>query len=251
MSKEVKMDCPFCGKENHLYYNPAKGVFYCFRCGKSGHANELRRHGVMVQRSDRVLYENEVSYRLGEGLADPPEYKEITTSSGDYLHERGVHASVLRMLRQKIYETNKGLLFFYPDADYWQERRWSAFSPPRWVNPSVAPRSPAQGVVYHLRTQYESPRVVLVEGIFDALRVAPFANVAALLSSEYHDNQLRHLASLGYTHATCVPDRDVSVGKRIQYLGKCGAWFSDVGIFTDLVADDPGNEDDEVLRRLQ
>lgn len=34
---EVRVNCPFCGdRKGHLYANPRKQVFYCFRCGAKG-----------------------------------------------------------------------------------------------------------------------------------------------------------------------------------------------------------------------
>ncbi|MEW5931980.1 MAG: DUF3854 domain-containing protein [Bacillota bacterium] len=34
---EVRVNCPFCGdQKGHLYANPRKQVFYCFRCGAKG-----------------------------------------------------------------------------------------------------------------------------------------------------------------------------------------------------------------------
>lgn len=38
---EVKSTCPFCHKPKHLYINPEKEVFHCFRCKKSGRLADL------------------------------------------------------------------------------------------------------------------------------------------------------------------------------------------------------------------
>lgn len=246
---ELQMDCPFCGKEKHLYFNAHKQVYHCFRCGSSGHASQLRAYGIAVENDHDVLLHRDVSYRVAEGLEDPPTYSTLSTSSVGYLTERGVHDSVLRLLRSKIYDTAKGLLFFYPTVDYWQERRWGAFSPPRWVNPSVAPSSPGTGVTYHLRTHFDSDRVVLVEGIMDALRVAPYANVAAMLSSKYHESQLLALYDEGYRSVTALPDNDVSVTARLHYLFKLRNWFAYARVWPALTTgDDPGSATDEELK---
>jgi hypothetical protein len=208
--------------------------------------------GIVVEGSHGTIFNRDISYRVDEGLEDPPPYKEITTSSVEYLTERGVHASVLNLLRRKVYDTAKGLLFLYPDWDYWQERRWTAFSPPRWVNPSVAAASPATGVTYHLRTHYDSTRVVLVEGILDALRVAPFENVAAMLSSKYHERQLMELEDSVYESVLIYPDRDVAVTKRIEYVDRCGAWFPRVQFVhpSGQFHDDPGCTPDSILKEI-
>ena len=36
VSREKKVDCVFCGKEKHMYINPYKKVYHCFRCGRGG-----------------------------------------------------------------------------------------------------------------------------------------------------------------------------------------------------------------------
>ncbi|MGB9867934.1 MAG: DUF3854 domain-containing protein [Bacillota bacterium] len=34
---ELRVDCPFCGdRAKHLYVNPEKGLYHCFRCGRGG-----------------------------------------------------------------------------------------------------------------------------------------------------------------------------------------------------------------------
>jgi hypothetical protein len=40
-SEELVGTCPFCGKENHLYWNVEKEVWHCFRCNERGRAMEL------------------------------------------------------------------------------------------------------------------------------------------------------------------------------------------------------------------
>lgn len=247
---EKQLDCPSCGKERHLYFNIEKQVFYCFRCGYSGKGSELAVQGIPIpKKTSELLKPPTQSYRLGDSLSDPPEYYPLTTSSREYLTSRGVHGSIMNTLRKKIYETPKGILFFYPDEDYWQIRHWSAWSPPRWVNPTTAPRTPAGGVVFHLRTYYDSDRVVLVEGIVDALRVAPFANVAAVLSSNVHERQIEQLGWQGYERADIMLDGDVPLSKLFSQQRKVAGYFPSARILA-CPASDPGSAKDADIERI-
>jgi len=243
------MDCPFCHKEGHLYYNPSKRVFYCFKCGAKGTGQVLERAGHNLVTRD--VLQRDVSYRIVEGLEDPPPYEHLSDATRLYLLERGIHAPVLAALERKIYDTAKGILFFFPDEEYWQVRHWQPHTPPRWKNPSVAPRGSGGGVTYHIRQHYDSSRVCLVEGIGDALRVAPYANVAALLSSNPHESQLLSLLERGYDRVTFLFDRDVSTTKRIESLSRAGAIFNGASTFCYGEDGDPGSARDEELARLQ
>ena len=236
MSKhETVYDCPFCRSEGHLYYNVAKRVFYCFKCAKGGNAAMLEREGMTLKAGPDGLLSlrSDVMNKLGATIQQPPKGIEPEGACLDYLTERGVRGTSLELFKQ----TEKGILCLFPDEDYWQERRWSAFAPPRWVNPTEAPREPGDGVTYHLRTHYDSRRIVLVEGIFDAIAVAPYGNVAAMLSSNYHDNQLRGLYDKGYRNATVMFDRDVMTSKRIDVMGRVNNFFYKMSVFAYQDAD--------------
>lgn len=244
MSNEKRMDCPYCGKEGHLYLNLDKHVFYCFRCSARGREGALKEHGIKIpSTTSRGPLLGTLSFKIGESISDPPEYENLSTYSREYLQSRGIHDTILRTLRRKIYDTAEGILFFYPDEDYWQVRRWDG--KPRWVNPHRAPRSPADGCTYHLRTHFGSSTVVVVEGIGDALRVAPFANCAAVLSSNLHDLQLARL-SQEYSRVGILLDKDVSAPKLMASLKKAGAYFNEA-VLLHCSASDPGDMTDEEI----
>ena len=243
---EKQMDCPSCGKKKHLYLNIEKQLFHCFRCGYSGRAKDLEMQGIAVpKKTDELLKPSSLSFRVAEGMSDPPEYWDAGDDTIDYLADRGVHVTIQKLLRKKIYETSRGILFFYPDRDYWQVRHWSAWAPPRWLNPTVAPVTPAGGVVFHLRTHYDSDRVVLVEGIVDALRVAPFANVAAVLSTNIHEAQISGLAA-NYESCSIMLDRDVHLSKLLAQGRKVGAYFKHKHL-VKYRSVDPGSASDEEI----
>lgn len=247
MSNEKKMDCPYCGKEGHLYLNLDKRVFFCFKCGARGREGALKEQGVQVDKRtlNSLSQPGTLSFRLSEGVSEPPEYQPLSTYSREYLLGRGIHDTILRTLRRKIYDTAEGILFFYPDEDYWQVRRWAGT--PRWVNPHTAPRSASGGVVYHLHTHFGDDTVVVVEGIGDALRVAPFANCAAALSSNLHDLQLAALAER-YRNIGILLDRDVSAPKLLASLKKASAFFH-TAVLMFCPAADPGEMTDEQIEK--
>lgn len=39
--REYIITCPFCNRKNKMYINAAKGLYICYRCGKSGKASSL------------------------------------------------------------------------------------------------------------------------------------------------------------------------------------------------------------------
>lgn len=247
MSKnEITLTCPFCDKPRHLYFNVKKRVFHCFKCGKSGTASMLERMGMSLSNMGMVDIIGDVCYNLSDGVSVPPPHQAMSTQSEAYFAERGVHPAIYNMIEDKTYETDDGLVFFFPDEDYWQVRRWKHLGNPRWTNPTLAARTPAVGVVYHLRTTFDNSVVVLVEGVFDVLRVAPYANAAASLSSTIHDTQILGLLDRGYDAVIYMPDRDVPTTTRAKNISRLGAHL--IVMVGPYDSDDPGSATDEELK---
>ena len=145
-----------------------------------------------------------------------------------------------------IYSSRGGILFVFPDWDYWQVRQWSA--QPRWVDPTDATAHARDGVTYNLSVNH-SGRVVLVEGIGDALKVATAGyNASALLSSTLHDAQAEAL-SRTYSRATVMLDADVPVGRVATAMNLASEHFEMVDL-AFLTSGDPGNRDVQTLRTL-
>ena len=245
---EEVYDCPFCNSEGHLYYNIAKRVFYCFKCSKGGTAAMLERQGMTLRRQpDGMMGLNlDMMNKIGPAIQAPPKAQKPEGACYEYLRGRYVTEAQMPLFQQTV----KGILCLFPDEDYWQERRWEQFSPPRWKNPTEAPRAPSDGVTYHLRGHYPAKLVVLVEGIFDAIAVAPYCNVAAMLSSNYHESQLQCLADKGYQKAILMFDKDVPTSKRIGLVSLTHQFFPIVNQFT-YPEDDPGVASYATLQRLE
>ena len=132
---EIATDCPKCGKAKHCYVNTVKRVYHCFKCGASG-----RSSGSITGR-DLLLPAKAVA----EGLEEPPETyhnRTMTRVDEEYVTNRlEAPQEIWEGLLPPIVSTVRGLLFMFPSVPYWQERRWDAFAPPRWVNPKQAPKS--------------------------------------------------------------------------------------------------------------
>lgn len=197
---EVILDCPFCNKKKHLYYNASKEVYLCFRCGATGKKRSLLANTVLPSANS-----SKKSARRGTGESSPPS-RELSPSTKSYLlNQRGLSSQVLKLV--PVLETRSGLLFPFLGEDYWQERKWKP-QKPRWRGPSHAKRTATDGIVYLLESHPESRRVVVVEGILDALAVAEFDNAAAVLSWRVHPAQASRLAAQ-FDECLWMPDADV------------------------------------------
>jgi len=189
------------GKKAKLYYNPHKDVWLCFRCRDSGKGIP---EGVEL---DDLPFDPGPSVQV-TGVSEPPPYQSPDVTALDYLvKDRGIPRYLVDSL--PIYTTGKGILFFFPETDcgYWQERRWKVCSPPKWNNPKASPIKVRSGLTYELMSRPESKTVVLVEGVVDALAVAPYGNVAAYLGIVPNDYQLVTL-SQHYGRLVWMPDGD-------------------------------------------
>lgn len=234
---EIRTECTNwrCrGKPPSLSINKEKGVYYCFRCGEKGRTGNPSRQA--------RLYGFEMSPKELEPV---PESTLIVPGmrSYEYLEKRrGISPDVLMSV--PIRESDKGIVFLFPEEAYWQERRWSEYRPPAWKNASPAPRTTSNGVIYNVRSYPISDRVVVVEGIIDALAVAEFENAAAVLTNQVQDMQAQHLAQL-YTKAVYMPDGDVPLKKIIKSKTILQEAFNTVVTYVSL----PKGEDPASLRK--
>lgn len=224
--QEDLQTCPSCGREK-MYVNRAKAVYHCFRCGDSG---KIQKLGITPAPTLPIfLVDESVSHTLC------PEHHDLTGFSQEYLvRTRGVGWWLVSGL--PIFSTQRGILFLFPDWDYWQVRQWSAT--PKWLGPHGAPAGVRDGVTYNLNIS-SSDRVVLVEGVGDALKVATAGhNVAALLSNTLHDSQAEALSRM-YARATVMLDADVPIGRVAQAMNLASEHFDAVDLVF-LTSGDPG-----------
>ena len=228
--------CPACGRDK-MHVNTVKGVFHCKRCGESGRVQKL---GIMPTPALPL-------FQVDESInhTTRPDHNGLTTYAQNYLiQNRDIGWWLVSGL--PIYSSRGGILFVFPDWDYWQVRQWS--TQPRWVDPTDATAHARDGVTYNLSVNH-SGRVVLVEGIGDALKVATAGyNASALLSSTLHDAQAEAL-SRTYSRATVMLDADVPVGRVARAMSLASEHFETVDL-AFLTNGDPGNRDVQTLRTI-
>lgn len=211
----IPLVCTSCGKQK-LYVDTETGKYLCFVCpdvrGKF-RPKEIRT----------LLWENNQ-----EAPAPRWQNKEIQSTplreSGlRYLiEERGVDPNVLAWL--PVEQTTNGILFRFPGFDSWQVRRWAG--EPKWI---ISP-DPAPETVY-LVELHDTDRIVLVEGIVDALRVGEKENAAALMGRKGQPAPAQ-LEFLGrrYKRALWIPDGDVSPYAWVNVLPLVRSYFEEVDV---------------------
>jgi len=215
------------GRPSKCYLNTAKGVFHCFRCHRSGKVEDWG-----VRRVENLS-------PFPERERPAPEFVYDEGQAGHYLEVRGVASEVLRQVQ--YYPSAKGIVFVFQDGEYWQERRWERYSPPRWLTAS------GKHSGYFLEFHPNKGRIFVVEGIIDALRVAEFENVVASLGSLPTERLLYHILLKGYEDVVWFPDGDVTnvlrsrgLRKLISVLSGTGGSFS-IRVLNDLgPGEDPG-----------
>jgi len=200
-------DCPYCGKERHLYVNKEKGVFHCQRCKRGGRIRSINSR-TLPSPNDRREQEN-INYSRSSVIIGQkaPLHWGLSERSRAYLEvKRKIAKGLLQNL--PIFDTETGILFTFPGTSYWQVRQWSQFTPPRWLNPKGVSKPS------YMVERVFMPTVWMVEGIVDALAVGEFAPAAAILSSCVTDKQAVEL-SKKYSNVVVMLDGTLDVTEEI------------------------------------
>jgi hypothetical protein len=253
-NQEQVFTCPECHKERHFYVNATKRVAYCQRCGYSVGPKQYKQLRLDKVYGDSWLPYTPISRTLevNTRFQTPPEYDSLSDHSYSYLVDRrGISPEIVD--RFPIYDTQFGILFLFPQEDYWQVRRWRQFSPPRWENPSSEhPVSPSEGVSYLVDTYPSSKRVVLVEGILDALAVGRYANAAAVLTNQIKEAQA-FLLSDRFDEALVLLDKDVPFVEAYKRTEKISSLFESCHMiwpYDNVKGKDPASIPKNDLRTL-
>ena len=202
-------DCPFCGKENHLYINHTKKLWHCHRCKESGgpYSKSDKNYKSVIAHTGTPRTTTP-THTPSKTPLKPPHWP-LKPFSLDYLTlTRGLNKHTVESL--PIFSTEKGILFDFPQEDYWQERRWKSFSPPRWKNPPGR-KAPCYRVERHFL-----PTVFLVEGILDAIAVGTYVPSAAICGSKITEQQAHSLAN-DYENAIILLDSTPDITDKVVY----------------------------------
>ena len=202
---EYRFHCPFCvrrgktaDRRRHLYINPAKNVAHCFRCGyRTRNAQAVATtHGLVIPSVAWHVVPALAQTRRGVPL--PPEY---TTDWSDprsrparrYLATRGLVSTTIA-----AYEigyclhgpyAQRVIVPVYRDGHilHWIGRDWTNRRTPKYVGP----RGSGRGVLFNIERAAETGCVLLVEGVFDALRLPEFG--VAIFGKQLHREQRQTL----------------------------------------------------------
>lgn len=238
---ELITTCPFCNKDKHFYINKKKKVYHCHRCKVSGRLEHLERQGFKIPL--RIAERTQEPRSLVDAISTLPDHFPLSNISREYLINRGIDDLLLDSI--PIYDTAQGILFIFPEERYWQIRRWEQFTPPRWENPHNSITSVRTGVTY-LLDRHDVRTVVIVEGVCDALVVAPYANVAAVLSSSISPKQAMRLGGR-FKKAIVLLDRDVKLSKRYNQAERITPYFETVRVVDPYEKEN--EQDPATLRR--
>lgn len=226
--QEAHCLCPF-HEDNSMSasFNLVKGVMYCFVCKESWTTYQISKRlktDITLIEMDRIKTEN-VEY-------DRPDWTWVMSTKlaldNQYLIGRGVTNAQVKEFG--IREFDSGILFPLRD-------RWSTVIG-------------AQARLYRGRTRYvfygdrttvwpmhklgEAPNIVLVEGIFGALRARKFGVAAYALLGSNPDEVIPYVS--GFKRKVCVFDDDAAGKKAAKEMLASGLGFE---------AYDPGAEADE------
>ena len=203
---ELICECPKCHDENDCWINLRLGIFHCWVCGYSGRLNS--REKVPIRVKPKRIHAKSIEL--------PP----VTVDNFlvKYLKSRGVPLSAIGEMGIGICKSGRySSRVIIPVRE---GKRLVGFvarsingAEPKYLYPSGFKKS------QHLFTYKPSRRVVVVEGVFDALR---HEGCVAILGSSLSDVQMAKIISLGPERVTVFLDPDaferaLEICKKLRY----------------------------------
>jgi len=189
--EEVRINCLHCeDSKYHLYVNPSKGVFHCFKCGWSGGLKKLLYEVKQVYKTDinceesnnieEYHIENEVKNKI-IACKLPSGYFKLATEKGrnkekalQYLFDRGIDLETIE--KYEIGYCNMGnfggrIIFpiYYHDKLMSYIGRDILGRLPKVLNPPIWEADPPSRYLYNFDNAVFFPRLVITEGVFDCL----------------------------------------------------------------------------------
>lgn len=206
---EILTHCPRCAKQK-LYLNVYRRVGFCQRCGLSLGPRDMQDG--LIAKSDREV----LNLRSVPSLVDAWKHAEARA----YLQSRGVHPDDEYVL----YDPAGRRLYFRitsPSPEYGPSYHTRSIDPKGgWV---CFPGTKKQHYLWAYPTPTQQSRVMLVEGIWDAIAVGP--GTVALLGTKMSDTILHYLVGTGVKPWIWLdPDRagieaSVDIMNRLSYAG--------------------------------
>lgn len=221
--------CPKCGSDGwNTYLNPATGGWFCF----AGHHHDGGRVDVGLDGDNPGAQLLRMLAAAPEYLEWPevelPPYHELSRQASRYLDKRGIDSDMQRQLGLVEWEGQHRVIVPYfrnGDLVFWTSRRYSkrlGEGPKYWSQGGAKP-------LYRpfLRAA-PSEKLVLVEGVFDALAVSRAGYHPVALGGKslpaYHRKELLTLAN-GYGTIVVLLDED-ALAKALELRDDLQARFT-------------------------
>lgn len=242
MTQEIKIDCPFCGKEKHLSVNTEKGLYHCFRCKASGHVAPgssvpaLNTIPGSSRRSNSSL--NKQVLRLGTTVSITPQ----DTLYWRYAEKRGAlkyKDNLFKSARWPEYIIIGLPLLEKPDFYFGRKIMLAG--------PRYRYFSNTKGIICRsFKSAVES--AVIVEGFFDLCKVSEFHPTIALLGKGWDDVKIEKIAESVKKKVYICLDRD-AITDSIKLISTLPKRLEVKLLFTDLYKD-PGSNADWIKDKL-
>jgi len=228
--------CPFCGEtKGHLYINVAKGAIHCFRCGYSAYApifiEDLKFLGYSVDFPVTELSLPKEEKAPGE-LRLPLDYRRLDEKNckswfadrvRSYLYGRGITDELIT--RHCIGYSLQGKYAARCIIPFYERGKLVYFVARSIVNAKVKILNPPakfakkSEVLFNIDFARQHKRVVICEGVFDAMSVGE--NAVCLLGKTISYVQLMKLLSIPAEEFVVMLDADaykdaIEVAKRIN-----------------------------------
>lgn len=181
----MTMECPSCHKaKNHFLVsiNPDKPVFNCFRCGYKGGWAKLivKLKGIGFDEANELVKDSH-SYKKREKKNESltpiplPPFSPFTTEAIEYLNKRGINDSDIE--QYGMYYCSTGEFFNRIIIPIYYNNRQITFLGRAISKSFIRYRGPKGSPLGRLLFNYDAipkktEKMVLVEGIFDAIRLA-------------------------------------------------------------------------------
>ena len=250
--EQIKYCCPFCDDSDfHLGVHLVKRIFHCFHCGISGKTDNLTPALNSFKRrvEDYFKLKGQTSPERKEDLKLPYSFQTISPTSGlpfRYLCRRKITIPEIKKYHigycpESTYE-ERIIVPIYDDyiLKYYVGRSYTNRTP-KYMNAMVQKRNTI------FRTHGGTPtKVVVVEGVFDAIRVGKVMPAVAILGKEINQGQVKAISEYA-SEAIVLLDPDakqygISLMSKLGYYMRISLKFLEKG--------DPGSTSVSELRRL-
>lgn len=278
---EKRYCCIFCEDDKfHMYVNTEKMLYHCFKCGEAGRIFKESTLEDFSSKLDKLVNETKGVF---EGIETKVTLKTLPrclrldrisnkehTLSWLYLKSRGV--TMEEAIRSRAHESidrtgiysNTVIFPLYNEEgmlDYFVCRKIKPKNgEPKYVN---APW-PKNGALYTQLSKSPSKSLVIVEGIFDAIRVSRVSNVVALLGKKATKEQLENIIKrVKYPwngeprDITIMLDVDafghaVKLKLELQHMGALKGYIPAISIASLPGSSDPGSASaDEIMEAIR